>query len=189
MKTLIISLKVFLILTIITGVIYPLSMTLIGNIIFSNQSKGSLITKDGKVKGSELIGQKFDSTIYFHSRPSAIDYQPLPSSGSNLGPTSAALQQKVDSLTKWYIEYNGLPANTNVPPDAVFASGSGIDPQISYENAIFQIDRICKARGFNAAKKNKLIELVNNLTEKPQLGFLGDTRVNVLKLNLELDKL
>ena len=189
MKTFIISLKVFLILTIITGVIYPLSITLIGNIAFPDRSKGSLIVKDGKIIGSELIGQKFDSTIYFHSRPSAIDYQPMPSGGSNLGPTSLTLQHRMDSLANAYIEYNGLQKNTAVPPDAITASGSGIDPHISFENAILQMNRISKARGFDETKKNKLTELVKKTTEDPQLGFLGDTRVNVLKLNLELDKL
>ena len=189
MKTFLISLKVFLILTIITGVIYPLSINLIGNIIFPNQSKGSLINKDGKVIGSELIGQKFDSTIYFHSRPSAIDNQPMPSGGSNLGPTSTALKQRMDSLSNAFITYNGLPNNTLVPIDAITASGSGIDPHISFENANFQIERICKARGFDEVKKNKLKGLLNDLTEKPTFGFLGDTRINVLKLNMELDKL
>lgn len=189
MKTFIISIKAVFIFTIITGVLYPLLIFSIGKIAFSNQVSGSLITKDGKVVGSELIGQKFDSTIYFHSRPSTINYQPMPSGASNLGPISLVLKERTDSLRRTYIEFNGLPANTIVPSDAIFSSGSGIDPHISLENANFQIDRIAKARGFNAEKKNKLVELVNKYTEKPQLGFLGEVRINVLKLNLELDKL
>jgi K+-transporting ATPase ATPase C chain len=189
MKTFIISIKAVLIFTVITGVIYPLLIFGIGKIAFSNQSTGSLIKKDRKVIGSELIGQTFDSTVYFHSRPSAISYQPMPSSGSNLGPISLVLQQRVDSLRKAYIDYNGLPANTNVPSDAIFASGSGIDPHISLMNANMQIDRIAKARGFDEGKKAKLSELIKKYTEAPQLGFLGEVRINVLKLNIELDKL
>lgn len=189
MKTFIISIKAVLMLTIVTGVMYPLLIFGIGKIAFQSQANGSLINKDGKVIGSELIGQTFDSTIYFHSRPSAVSYQPMPSSGSNLGPISLVLQQRVDSLRKAYIEYNGLPANTNIPSDAIFASGSGIDPHISLENANYQIDRISKARGFDSGKKNKLTELVKKFTEAPQLGFLGEVRINVLKLNIELDKL
>lgn len=189
MKTFIISIKAVLIFTIITGVLYPLLIFGIGNVAFSYQSNGSLITKDGKIIGSELIGQTFDSTIYFHPRPSAINYQPMPSSGSNLGPISVVLQHRVDSLRKAYIEYNGLPSNTIVPSDAIFASASGIDPHISLDNANFQIGRIVKARGFDDNKKNKLTELVKIYTEKPQLGFLGEVRINVLKLNIELDKL
>lgn len=189
MKTFIISIKAVLIFTIITGVLYPLFIYAVGKIVFPNQSSGSLITKNGKVIGSELIGQTFDSTIYFHSRPSAISYQPMPSSGSNLSPISSVLQHRADSLRKAYINYNGLPENTVVPPDAIFASGSGIDPHISLENANLQINRIAKARGFDEAKKNNLIELVKKNTETPQLGFLGEVRINVVKLNVELDKL
>lgn len=189
MKTFIISIKAVLIFIIITGVLYPLLIFGIGKVAFSNQSNGSLIIKDGKIIGSELIGQTFDSTIYFHSRPSAINYQPMPSSGSNLGPISLVLKQRVDLLRNAYIEYNGLSANTVVPSDAIFASASGIDPHISFENANLQIDRIVKARGFDENKKIKLTELVKKLTETPQLGFLGEVRINVLKLNIELDKL
>jgi K+-transporting ATPase ATPase C chain len=189
MKTFIISIKAVLIFTIITGVLYPLLIFAMGKIAFPNQANGSLITKDGKVIGSNLVGQTFDSTIYFHSRPSAINYQPMPSGASNLGPISLVLKDRIDSLRKAYIEFNGLPANTVVPSDAIFASGSGIDPHISLENANFQIDRIAIARGFNSEKKNKLIELVNKYTETHQLGFLGEVRINVLKLNIELDKL
>ncbi len=189
MKTFIISIKAVLIFTIITGIIYPILIFGIGKLAFSGKANGSLIINNGKVVGSELIGQKFSGAKYFQSRPSAIDYQPMPSSGSNLGPTSIVLKQRVDSLRKTYIDFNGLPQNIEVPPDAIFASASGIDPHISIENANFQIDRISKARDFNSQKKNALIELVKKNTEAPQLGFLGESRINVVKLNLELDKL
>jgi len=189
MKTLIISIKAVLIFTVVTGILYPMFIWGIGKIAFSNKANGSLIEKDGKVIGSELIGQTFDSTIYFHSRPSAINYQPMPSSGSNLGPISQVLKDRVDSLRNAYIEYNGLEKNTVVPSDAIFASGSGIDPHISPENANLQIARISKARGFDEAKKNNLNELVKKSIELPQIGFLGEPRINVLKLNVELDKL
>lgn len=189
MKTFIISIKAIIFFTILTGIIYPLLILGIGKIFFSSQISGSLITKDAKIVGSELIGQKFDSAIYFHSRPSFVNYEPMPSSGSNLGPISLALKQRADSLRKSFIEYNGLSANTEVPPDAIFSSASGIDPHISYENAILQIDRIVKAREFNSDKKNKITELVNKNTEYPQFGFLGEAVINVVKLNIELDKL
>jgi len=189
MKTFIISIKAIIFFTILTGIIYPLFIFGIGKIFFSSQINGSLITKNSKVIGSELIGQKFDSTIYFHSRPSFVNYEPTPSSGSNLGPTSSVLKHIVDSLRKSYVDYNGLAANADVPPDAIFSSASGIDPHISYENASLQIDRIMKARGFNSDKKNKLTELVKNMIENPKYGFLGEPVINVVKLNIELDKL
>lgn len=189
MKTFIISIKAVLIFTILTGILYPLLMYGIGAIAFPNKADGSLIIEKGKVIGSELIGQKFDGVIYFHSRPSAVDYQPMPSSGSNLGPTSLALKQRTDSLRKAYIEYNNFPANTVVPPDAIFASGSGIDPHISPENAMMQLNRVAFSRNFNEDKKNKLVELVKKNIQQPEFGFLGETRINVVKLNLELDKL
>lgn len=189
MKTLIISIKAIIFFTILTGIIYPLVVFGIGKLFFPSQMNGSLISKNSKIIGSELIGQKFESPIYFHSRPSAVNYEPMPSSGSNLGPTSSTLKHIVDSLKKSFIEYNGLPSNTDVPPDAIFSSASGIDPHISYENASLQIGRIVKARGFNSDKKNKLEELVKKMVENPQLGFLGEARINVVKLNIELDKL
>ena len=176
-------------MTILTGLFYPVFIFLIAKITFPEKSAGSFLEINGNVVGSELIAQKFDSSIYFQPRPSAIDYQPMPSGASNLGPTSRQLKNISDSLRQAYIKKNILPENTNVPSDAIFSSGSGIDPHISLENAMLQINRISQARNFDSIKNQKLKEIIDKLTEPPQLGILGEKRINVLTLNLELDKL
>jgi K+-transporting ATPase ATPase C chain len=176
-------------MTILTGIVYPILIYGIAKIGFPNKSGGSFIKANGKIIGSELIAQKFDSSIYFHPRPSAIDYQPMPSGASNLGPTSKKLKSISDSLKQIYIIENMLPENVNVPSDAIFSSGSGIDPHISPENAILQVNRIVIERKFDLNKKIQLLNLIYKYTENPQFGFLGEPRINVLVLNLELDKL
>jgi potassium-transporting ATPase KdpC subunit len=176
-------------MTVLTGIVYPIFIFGIGKIAFPEKSSGSFIEVNGNIIGSKLIAQKFDSSIYFQSRPSAIGYQPMPSGASNLGPTSNKLKENSDSLKNAFIIKNLLPENTNVPTDAVFSSGSGIDPHISPVNALLQSERISKERNFDANKKKQLTELINKLTEKPQFGFLGETRINVLFLNIQLDKL
>jgi potassium-transporting ATPase KdpC subunit len=189
MKMIIISVKFLLIMTVLTGLIYPLFIFGIAEIAFPGKSSGSFLSAGGTVAGSELIAQKFDSSIYFQPRPSAVDYQPMPSGASNFGPTSQKLKEISDSLRKAYINKNMLPENTIVPPDAIFSSGSGIDPDISPENANLQAGRIIKERNFDLNKKKQLLDLINKLTEKPQFGFLGEPVINVLVLNIELDKL
>lgn len=189
MKTIITSVKLLLLMTILTGVIYPVFIYVIAKTVFQYKAGGELIEANGKIIGSELFGQKFTSKKYFQPRPSAVDYQPMPSGGSNLAPTSLTLKNNVDSLRKSYIIFNELPENTNVPPDAIFSSASGIDPHISYENAMLQTNRIAKERNYDEKKKNQLIETVKNLTEKPQFGLFGNERINVLILNTEIDKL
>jgi K+-transporting ATPase ATPase C chain len=189
MKTIIISLKIFLFLTVLTGIIYPLFVTGIAQLIFPWKANGSIIIKNDKAIGSELIGQQFDSSIYFSSRPSAIAYNPLPSGGSNFGLTNAKLKHSVDSITKQFITYNQLGSLTKVPSEMVFASGSGLDPHISPTAALLQVDRIAKARKFSDVQKQKLVQCINDLTEAPQFFCLGDERINVLLLNLETDKI
>lgn len=189
MKTIIISLKLLILMTILTGLVYPFFIFGIAKIIFQQKSEGSFIIKDGKIAGSELIAQKFESEKYFQPRPSAVGYQPMPSGASNLGPTSQKLKDISDSLRKAFITRNNLPENTDVPADAIFASGSGIDPHISVENAMLQSGRIARARSFDSEKIHKLNEFINKNTENPFLGFIGEKRINVLLLNLELDKL
>jgi K+-transporting ATPase ATPase C chain len=189
LKTQIISsIKILAIMTILAGVLYPVLMTVIAQLVFPNKSNGSMIEKKGEVIGSELIAQKFQSDKYFWGRPSAIDYNPLPSGSSNLGPTSKALKDFVEERRKHFIEKNFLPPNTIVPTEMLFASGSGIDPHISPESAFLQVDRIAQARGFDEQKKALLKTLVQNHIEAPQFGFLSEPRVNVLKLNLALDE-
>jgi potassium-transporting ATPase KdpC subunit len=183
------SLKILLAMTLLTGVLYPVFMFVIAQLVFPNKSNGSMIDKDGKVVGSELIAQKFQSNRYFWSRPSVIDYNPFPSGASNFGPTSDTLRKLVIERKRDFIEKNNLSLNTVVPTEMLFASGSGIDPHISPAAAIMQIDRIAQARGLDGPKKAALLKIVQNHIEAPQFGLLGEPRVNVLKLNLALDDL
>jgi K+-transporting ATPase ATPase C chain len=176
-------------MTILIGVIYPLFMTVLAQFFFPGKSNGSMIMKKGEIVGSELIGQKFQSNRYFWSRPSAIDYNPLPSRGSNLGPTSDSLRKLVIDRKRDFIGKNHLPQETAVPTEMLFASGSGIDPHISSEAAIMQVERVALARNFTNQAKANLVRLVEQSIEKPQFGILGEQRVNVLMLNLALDEL
>lgn len=189
MKELWISLKIFLFFTILTGIIYPLMITGIVQVVFPSKANGSLIVKNEKVVGSELIGQQFDSTIYFSSRPSAVSYNPLPSGGSNLGLTNTRLKNLVDERKSRFLEFNRLDSSTAVPSEMLFASASGLDPHISAEAALLQVGRIAKARGFNESKKQQLISEIGKLTQKPQFFCLGESRVNVLLLNIKTDEI
>jgi potassium-transporting ATPase KdpC subunit len=185
MKTIIQAIKLFLIMSVITGIFYPLLITVLGQAIFPNKAKGSLIRADGKTVGSALLGQKFTSDKYFWPRPSAIEYNPLPSSGSNLGPTSAVLRDSVMARNESLEKAN--PGSGQVPIDLLFTSGSGLDPDISPEAARFQIDRVAHARGLDNDRKNKLIKLVEKHTKQPDFGIFGEPRTNILLLNLALD--
>lgn len=189
MKTLMISLKIFLFFTILTGIIYPLLVTGIAQVLFPDKANGSLITKNNRTIGSELIGQQFDSVIYFTARPSAVSYNPLPSGGSNFGPTNSKLKDLVTERKQQFIAFNQLDSLTVIPSEMLFASASGLDPHISHQAAILQVDRIAIARNFNSAQKQSLIQCITDMTEPPQFHFLGQERINVLLLNIELDKL
>lgn len=183
------ALKILLAMTILTGIIYPLFMTAIAQLTYPSKANGSLIMKDGKIAGSELIGQKFDSSIYFWSRPSAIGYDPVPSGASNLGPTSDTLKQQVNARRVLFAEMNSVNDLMAVPKEMIFASGSGLDPHISPEAAMMQVERISEARHFDSNQKQQLLSIIKDLTEKPQFLILGEPRINVLKLNLELNKI
>lgn len=189
MKTFITSLRIFLFFTILTGIVYPLFVTGIVRLAFPVQANGSLILKDNKMIGSELIGQQFDSTIYFSSRPSAIVYNPLPSGGSNYGLTNLKLKKLVHERAIQFNAFNGFDSLNVVPSEMLFASASGLDPHISPAAAVLQVDRIVRSRKFDDTRKMKLLNSIKELTEAPQYGFLGIERVNVLALNIELDKI
>src|SRR5436309_4873328 len=180
------AVMVLVLLTLVTGVAYPLLVTGVAQAVFPFQAQGSLVVKEGKVVGSALIGQPFDDPKYFWSRPSATS--PFPdnagsSSGSNLGPTNPdlakAVQGRVEALRA------ADPGNTAlIPVDLVTASGSGLDPHISPAGALYQVPRVAKARGLDEARVR---ELVAQYTEGRQWGLFGEPRVNVLRLNLALD--
>jgi K+-transporting ATPase ATPase C chain len=178
-----------LVWTILTGMLYPLAITAIAQLAFHDKANGSLVERDGKLVGSELLAQQFTGTKYFWPRPSAATYGTGTTglnagSGSNLGPTSAQLQTNVRSNAKALREAHKLAADAPVPADLVFASASGVDPHISPEAARFQIARVAVARGL---PEDKVRGLVEQYIESPQWGFLGEARVNVLLLNLALD--
>ncbi|TDC45881.1 potassium-transporting ATPase subunit KdpC [Jiangella ureilytica] len=181
------GLRVLLLFTVILGVAYPLAVTGVAQVAFGDQADGSLVSHDGEVVGSSLIGQPFDGAEWFHPRPSAAGdgYDTLASGGSNLGPESTELLATVEERRAAVAEENGVdPAD--VPPDAVTASGSGLDPHISPAYARLQVARVAEARGLAAVA---VADLVSEHTEGRILGVLGGERVNVLELNLALEDL
>ena len=186
---------ILVLLTLITGLAYPLAITAIAGVVFPRQAEGSLVERDGKVIGSALIGQEFKEDKYFHGRPSATSapdpadstktvpapYNAANSSGSNLGPTSKALNDRVkEDVDKLKAENSSMP----VPIDLVTTSGSGLDPDISPEGALFQVPRVAKARQM---PEDRVRQLVTENTAGRLGGVLGEPRVNVLALNLALD--
>ena len=189
MKKIITSLKMLGIMTILLGVCYPLLMTGIAQLAFPRKANGSLVEVNGAIIGSELIGQKTDSAAWFHSRPSATDYNTLPSGASNLALTNKKLFDLVQERKQKIMEENNLSNDAAIPAEMLFASASGLDPQISPEAARMQINRIALARGLSEEQKKQLTGLIDRLMEKPQYGIFGCSRVNVLKLNLELEKI
>jgi K+-transporting ATPase ATPase C chain len=177
-----------IVLTVLLGVFYPLVMTGIAQVLFPSQANGSLVRDaSGNVVGSALLAQAFNQPQYFHPRPSAAGsngYDATSSGGSNLGPTNQKLIDTVQSNADAYRQENGLSSDAQVPVDAVTASASGLDPDISPANALLQVHRVATARGVT---DDQVRNLVNQYTEGRTLFVLGEPRVNVLKLNLALD--
>lgn len=173
----------------LTGLVYPLATTGVTNVLFPWQAHGSLIRENGKIVGAKPIGQQFTGLGYFHSRPSATagyPYNAMASGASNLGPTNPELIKHVAERVKRYRKINGLSADTMVPVDAVTASASGLDPDISVANARLQAARVARARGLTT---KRVLELVSADTTPRPLGLFGEPRVNVLKINQALDAL
>jgi K+-transporting ATPase ATPase C chain len=183
------ALMLFLVMTVLTGVAYPLVVTGLSKVIFPQQAEGSLAYKGGHPIGSVLIGQNFSDTRYFYSRPSAAGkdgYDAANSSGSNLGPTNQAFLDSVAKQAEKVRTDNGLSSNVPIPGDLITASASGLDPHISPDAAGIQVVRVAKARNLG---EQKVQDLVAQYTEGRQFGVLGEPRVNVLKLNMALDSL
>jgi potassium-transporting ATPase KdpC subunit len=178
------AVRMTIVFTVLTGGIYPLAVTGVSWVLFPARAHGSLVERDGKVVGSRLIAQNFTRPEYFHPRPSAANYDASASTGSNLGPTNQKLADRIKaSLTQYRLEnpdYHG-----SVPADALTASGSGLDPEISPENAEIQLTRVARARHLDPAKVK---DLADEHTARRWLGFIGEPRVNVLELNLALDE-
>jgi K+-transporting ATPase ATPase C chain len=180
------AILITIVMTVVTGLMYPLAVTGIAQAVFPKQANGSLVERNGAVIGSELIGQNFVKSEYFHPRPSAAGssgYDATASGGSNLGPTNPALN---DRLTKDAAQFHKDNPDFSgpIPADAITTSGSGLDPEISPANAMAQAARVAKARGI---ARDKVEDLVRANTQARDLGVLGEPRVNVLKLNLALD--
>jgi K+-transporting ATPase ATPase C chain len=178
MKVIFQSLRIYIALTLLTGIGYPLAMTGVAQLFFPGQAAGSRVVAQGRLVGSDLIAQKFENPKYFWPRPSAADYATVPSGASNKGPTAADLKKSIDECREKF--------GPDSPIDLLTASGSGLDPHISPEAGRIQIRRVAAARNRPA---EKIAVLVDQLTEAPQFGFLGEPRINVLKLNLALDQL
>jgi K+-transporting ATPase ATPase C chain len=188
MKELIRCLLIFLVMSLLTGLAYPLVVTGIGQLGFCGKTGGSLIVSGGKVVGSSLVGQQFEGPGYFHGRPSALEkpYDAGNSGGSNFGPSNKKYLEEVAKRVEKIGKENGLDRSASVPADLVLASASGLDPHISAEAAMIQVGRVARARGL---RERDLAEIVKKRTEDPMLGFLGERRVNVLFLNLALDEM
>lgn len=187
------GLRIMLILTVVLGIAYPLLITGVGQLAFPGQANGSLVrAADGRIAGSSLIGQRFEAADgsplpqYFQPRPSVAGsdgYDPMASAGSNLGPESAELIARIEERRAQVAEFNGV-STSEVPVDAVTASGSGLDPHISVEYARLQVPRVAKARGLSV---EEVVAVVERATTGRDLAILGEPRINVVELNLALD--
>lgn len=178
MKTILQALRLLVLLSLLTGIVYPLAVTLVARVAFPNQSSGSLVLREANPVGSVLLAQKFESPRYFWPRPSAADYATVPSGASNLGPTSEAVRKAISERRAKY--------GADAPEEMLTASASGLDPHISPQAAAQQVARIASARH---VPPERISALVDDVTEAPQYGIFGEPRVNVLALNLRLDQI
>jgi len=179
-KIIVTAALLFLNLTILLGIVYPLLIWSLGHLFFRDQAEGSLVGKDGNIVGSRLIAQPFTGSRYFHPRPSVSDYNASASGGSNLAPSNRSLTSAIRSRIEETKKENPVP----IPLDMVTTSASGLDPHISVAAALWQAPRVARARGID---EPALLAIISRFTERPWLGFIGEARVNVLLVNLYLD--
>lgn len=182
------AVMLFFIMTLLCGVIYPLIVFGIGQTFFHKEANGSLISRDGVVIGSELIAQSFKDPKYFWPRPSASDHGTIPSAASNLGPTSRALSLKIDERRRQFAEANKIDEQ-HIPNDMLTTSASGLDPHISLASARLQVERISHARALDENHKAQLMRLIDDMAEQPKLAKFSKKMLNVLMLNLKMEKM
>lgn len=180
-------LRMFLWLAFVTGVIYPLLITLIATTFMKDKAHGSFIVVNGKIVGSSLIGQQFTSERYFWTRPSACNYNPLPSMASNLGPISSQLKMQVEERKRKMMSAHDTMKEHEIPSELLYATASGLDPHITKRAAYFQIERVAQARNLSLSSKKQLEELIESMVEKRMGFFIAEPYVNVLLLNQALD--
>jgi potassium-transporting ATPase KdpC subunit len=188
MKEIVRSVLVFVVMSVFTGIAYPYVITALSHLEFRKQANGSMVVAQGRTIGSSLIGQQFSGPAYFHGRPSALEkaYDASSSGGSNSGPSNAKFLAEVRTRATKIREENGLSSESSIPADLVLASGSGLDPHISLQSAMIQTGRVAKIRRLAESEVQGLVE---RHMEGSQFGFIGDNRVNVLLLNMDLDEL
>lgn len=184
MNNIISSLKMLLLMTVLTGIIYPVFITAVGQVLFNREANGSMITANGKIVGSELIGQNILSDKYFKGRPSAVNYETVPSGAANKSVTNRDFNEYVNK------NYNVLVQKYNtkdIPQELYLNSGSGLDPHISQKAALIQIDSVAEERKLSYDQKKKVKKMIYEMTEKRDFGIFGEERINVLKLNIAVD--
>lgn len=183
------SIRMLLLFSVLTGVIYPLAMTGIGQLLFRERANGGIVYVNGVIRGGDIIGQKFSSPRYFWGRPSAIDYHAECSGATNFSPTHAELKKSVLARQEAFGKTHNMSAYKDIPADMLLCSASGLDPHISPLAAQLQIERIVQARSLSPQQKQQLLQILQAHIIQPDWGFLGESRVNVLQINLALDRL
>lgn len=184
-----VAFRLFILLTILTGVVYPLVMTLVSQIFWHDHANGTFISYQERIIGSRFIGQQFNDQKYFWSRPSSVDYKLMPAGASNLGPRNKELKEQVEKRAAKIAEVHTGSTLATIPSDLLYTSGSGIDPHITMEAALFQLDRVVKARSFTQEQKEHIQDLLTILAKKHYDKLLVGQYVNVLDLNIALDEM
>lgn len=183
------ALRLFIALTLLTGVFYPLAVTVVGQLLWSEKASGSWLKVNDRIVGSKWIGQKFSEPRYFWGRPSNSNYDPMDSGGSNLGPMNPELKKRIDERAAALLKADPDAKRDAIPSDLLYASGSGLDPHISLQSALFQMERVAKARTFDEEGKMKLQQMLEESARHHEVRLFSQPYVNVLEVNIALDKL